>query len=86
MTWCILSGNNTFDMGKKKAAIANTKTIQCGIRYVCVCVGKGKENEGEKWEVRRKIMRVKLVGQMAPFHDKFFSATMKIFSKQFTFL
>ena len=66
-------------------AIANTKTIQCGTRCVCVCVGKRGENEGEKWEVRRKTMRVKLVGQMAPFHDKLFSATMKNFSKQLPF-
>ena len=49
---------------------------------VCVCGERGRE-----WgEVRRKTMRVKLVGQTAPFHDKFFSATMKNFSKQFTFL
>jgi len=26
MTWCILSGDNMFDMSKKKVAVANTKT------------------------------------------------------------
>ena len=44
-------------------------------------VGKGGENEGGKWEVRRKT---KLVGQMALFHDKYFSATIRDFPKLLT--
>ena len=38
---------------------------------------KRGENEGKRWEVSRKTMGVKLVGQTAPFHDKLFSATKK---------